>query len=131
MLAQGIALLVSVIEKILLGSEIVFTVKDLYEDRKKSPFCEVVYKIMVKDGHYLERKYGDRWMVKTFRRGLNDREPSREELPWRSVAEMNFQKVCYCFRWFFRELSIILILDQKNRKIRKAQKLQGQLSVSR
>ena len=103
LLSEALVLLVQMLEYATLGLGLAFEKYDEWKSKKQHKFFDVVQKLMIQNEYYLERKYADRWMVRTLSRGLHGRVPDRHELHWREAAKIYRLHGWSCLRWFLQE----------------------------
>lgn len=105
--SEAFALLATVLEYAVLSLGLSMEAHEEWRNRKQRKFFNLVHKILMSNERYLERKYLDRWMVKTLLRGLYGRIPERHELTWQQALLRNLQYVWSLVVWFLDECTLI------------------------
>ena len=103
LLSEALVLLVQMMEYAALGIGTGLAGYEKWKSSNQHKFIDLVHTLMMQNKHYLAKKYADRWMVRTFSRGLHGRVPDRHELRWREAVKIyllyGWSGVC----WFAQE----------------------------
>lgn len=108
-ISQGFGLVSMASEYVLISLGMVLIAWEEWKTRFRMKFFDVVHRVMIEDGRYLQRKYFDLWMVKVLGKGLYGRQLRRHELPWRSVLRLFLADGKEGFLWLYGEFNVIVI----------------------
>ena len=103
LLSEAFALLALIMEYSILSLGLTMEGYDEWKSRHQHKFFDLVHKLMMQNEHYLAKKYADRWLVRTFSRGLYGREPDRHELHWKVAVKVYLLYGWSGVRWFAQE----------------------------
>lgn len=107
LLSEAFALLGTIIEYSLISVGLSIGTYEGWKERSRNKFFKLVHEVLLMDERYLQKKYADKWMVRTLFRGLNGRIPARHELPWRIGMK---RSLCCGWRvvdWYLKEFKLL------------------------
>ena len=103
LLSEAFALLALIMEYTILSLGLTMEGYDEWKSSHQHKFFDLVHKLMMQNEYYLAKKYSDRWLVRTFSRGLYGRVPDRHELHWKVAVKVYLLYGWNGLRWFVQE----------------------------